>query len=116
MKQNEINDDFVPVLNSYNYAHAFNVYNEDGFYYYNLLKNIQFPDDLAPNTYQLVRPRPGELLPQISYRVYKQTELWWIIALINKINNPLEPLNVETPLKVMQSGYILNILNTIINE
>jgi len=117
MKQNEIQDNLVPVLNSYNYAQAFDVYlNEDGYYYYNLLRNIRFPQDLSKDVYSLVRPLPGELLPQMSYRIYKQVELWWVIAIANQIDNPLEPLSADTPLKIIKSGSVINVLNTIINE
>jgi hypothetical protein len=113
MKQNKIQDSTVPTLNSYAYENLFNVYEEDGYYYYNLLKNIKLPDDLGPSFYSLTRPYPGELLPQISYRVYKEVNLWWAIALANNINNPLEKLNPETPLKILTPSLINNIISTI---
>ncbi len=117
MKQNDINDNNVRVLNSYNYAQGFNVYqDQDGFYYYNLLKNVTFPENIASNLFTLVRPRPQELLPQFSYRVYDVVDLWWLIAKVNNIDNPLETLNPEIPLKVIIPGNIPLIINSLVGS
>ena len=94
MKQNELNDDSIRLLGAYNFENVFNVYTDsDDRYYYNLLKNVHFPDDLSPSVFSTVNPLPGELLPQLAHRVYNNVTLWWVIAKVNKINNPLEPLD-----------------------
>ena len=114
MKQNELKDNSIPVLGSYNYENLFNVYrDEDGYYFYTLLKNVYFPSDMAPSLYAEVTPFPNELLPQLSYRLYNVTNLWWLIASMNRIDNPLEPLNPEVPLKVVGNDIIRSILTTI---
>lgn len=115
MKQNEIQDNSVSTLNSYQFENTFNVYEADGFYFYNLLKNVSFPDNLSVGVYNVVRPFPNELLPSLSYRVYNTTSLWWVIALANNITNPLESLNPEDRLKIINTNYIQTILSKITN-
>lgn len=114
MKQNEIRDSQVRLLGTYNYENLFNVYqDEEGRYFYNLLQNISFPTSLDRTIYSTVRANPGELLPQLSFRVYNVVNLWWLIAGVNDIYNPLEPLDPDVRLKIIDASYIESILNTI---
>lgn len=114
MKQNNIDDIVVPLLGSYNLENAFNVYqDQDSRYFYNLLQNIYFPDGLDPSVFSVEYPHPGELLPQLSYRMYNVVNLWWVIAHINNIDNPLEPLDPSTRVKILNPSVITDILNTI---
>ena len=114
MKQNDIKDNAVRILGTYQYENAFNVYlDSDDRYFYNLLKNIYIPDDISSDLYTTVEPLPGELLPQLSYRVYNTVNLWWLIAKTNNISNPLEPLTTNTNLKIIRKSIVSNILETI---
>lgn len=116
MKQNEITDTEVPLLGNYYYENAFNVYLKDGMYFYNLIKNISFPEILADGVYDIVFPRNKELLPQLSYRVYNVTNLWWLIASVNNILNPLEFLDASTKLKIIKPNFVPGILSKIKEE
>ena len=116
VKQNEIQSNEVDTLNSYNLAQAFNVYLSDDQYFYNLLKNISFPEDISSGLFRLVRPRPNELLPQLAFRTYRISDLWWLIAKVNNINNPLEPLDPEVELKILTNAGVTFVLNSIIND
>lgn len=114
MRQNDIKDDSIRLLNSDNIENTFNVYqDQDGRYYYNLLKNIYFPFDISPGVIQTVTPRPGELLPQLSFRVYSNVSLWWLIAKVNHIDNPLEPLDSDTTLKIIIPEVVPSIIEQI---
>lgn len=110
MKHNDIKDKKVPILGSYNYENTFNVYLDEGMYYYNLLKNVSFPEILADGVYDVIFPRNSELLPQLSYRMYNVTNLWWLIASVNNILNPLEPLDASQKIKVIKPNYVSGIL------
>lgn len=113
-KQNDIKDNDIPLIGSYNYENMFNVYiDDDGVYFYNILKNLYFPEEMSPSLFTTIQPLPGELLPQLSYRLYKVVNLWWLIAGVNDIKNPLEPLNADDTLKVVSSPVIRTVLNQI---
>lgn len=114
MTQNDIKDPRIKLLGTYNYEQIFNVYkDENQMYFYNLLKNLHFPDEISSRYLQVVIPRPGELLPQLSYRVYDIVNLWWVIAGMNNIFNPLEPLNPEEPLTILTAEGVRVVLSQI---
>jgi hypothetical protein len=88
MKQNQIKD--LPKLSIDNYENIFNVYQEeDGMYYYNLLNSIQFPPNLPATLFNKYTVKTGDTWPFISYKAYKNPNLWWIIILANNIQNPV---------------------------
>jgi len=111
MKQNQIKDSNIKLLGTYNYEQMFNVYKDDNdFYYYNLLKNLTFPEEIESRFLRVALARPGELLPQLSFRLYGVVNLWWTIAGLNNILNPLEPLDPEIPLTVLTNEGIRVVL------
>jgi len=117
VKHNEIKDSTIPLIGSYNYENMFNVYiDDDDMYYYNVLRNLHFPTDIAPTLFTVISPLPGELLPQLSYRLYKVVNLWWMIAGVNDIKNPLDPLNGDDKIKVVSSAVIQNIISRMREE
>ena len=114
MKQNQIKDSNIKVLGSYNYENIFNVYkDEGGKYFYNLHRNLSFPKEIQSNYLYTLFPIHNELLPQLSYRIYGVVNLWWVIAGLNNIQNPLEPLNAEIPLTILTNPAIKIILTEI---
>jgi hypothetical protein len=79
---------------------------EDGRYFYNLIQNVIFPDNLPDgffNSYDVV---PGDTLPFISYKIYRSIHLWWVICLVNKIDNPTIKLEPGTKLKILKDDTV----------
>ena len=42
----------------------------------------------------------------ISAKVYGTSKLWWVVAMINNINNPFEDLEVGDIVKVLKESYL----------
>lgn len=111
MYQNEIPD--LPRLADERYENIFKIYqDDDDRYYYNLLETINFPENLPDGYFTSYVVRPGDTFPFISYKLYKTINVWWVICLVNQINNPTLPLEAGTVLKVPA----LNIIREIIRE
>lgn len=109
MKQNAIKE--LPKLNKENFENIFNVYqNEDGVYYYNLLNNIVFPQNLPDSFFTLYSIQPGDTWPYISYKVYDTPNLWWVILLANNIDNPTTPLIMGQTIKIPITDVVREIL------
>lgn len=90
MKHNEI--DNLPTINIENLENIFNVYqDQNNMYFYNLLQNIVFPDNLPLNLFDTYTVKSGDTWPLISHITLKNTSLWWIILLANNIKNPIFP-------------------------
>lgn len=112
MFQNEIED--LPRLTQDRYENIFNVYlDENSKYYYNLLQNIVLPDNLPDGLFTDYIVKPQDTLPFISYKVFGTINMWWVLCLVNKINNPTIKLEPGTTLKVLNNNTIRLLLQEI---
>jgi hypothetical protein len=97
-----------------NYENIFNVYqDEDGFYYYNILKTVNFPAELDPSVFQEYTTGYNDTWPIISWKFYHSVKLWWLICAANQIVNPVEQPKAGTVLKIINSTVARNILNNL---
>jgi len=77
------------------------------------IKKINLSDpnyDLKDSTYIVKDKRYYERLDLISYEVYKDPSLWWIIAERNKIKNPYGDITLGTELKIPDLDEVKKIL------
>jgi len=113
MFQNNIQE--LPKLKNENLENIFKIYQDkDEFYFYNLLQSIHFPVDLPDAYFAQYNVTYGDTWPYISYKVYNNTMLWWIITLANSIINPTEPLVPGTVLKIPNTNIVSEILTQIV--
>jgi len=109
MYQNSIKE--LPRLQQDRYENIFQIYQDkDDKYYYNLLETIVFPENLPDGIFGEYNVTPGDTLPFISHKLFGTINLWWVVALVNKINNPTETLEPGTLLKVPSVDIIREIL------
>jgi hypothetical protein len=88
MKQNNISD--LPTLKAENMENIFNVYqDENGMYYYNLLQTVTFPTNLPFNLFDSYTVKSGDTWPLISHKTLNNTNIWWVLLLVNHIMNPV---------------------------
>lgn len=114
MKQNSIKT--LKRLKSENLENLFSVHQtEDGFYYYNLLQNIVFPDNLPKTLFTNYDIKYGDTWPLISYKTLNSPNLWWIILLANKIKNPVFSCIVGKRIKVPLASVVREILSQLQN-
>lgn len=112
MYQNNITE--LPRLKNENLENIFNVYQDDNdFYYYNLLQSIHFPQNLPDSYFVQYNVTYGDTWPYVSYKVYNNTKLWWVITLANNIVNPTESLAPGTILKIPNIDVVSEILTQI---
>lgn len=110
MKISDIKNKTVEIT-SENYENIFNVYtDENNFYYYDLLKKVDFPTDLASDVYEYYETIGNETYPNISFKFYKNVTLWWIICAANNIDNPISQPNAGTLLKIIRPEFVKLIL------
>ena len=112
MKQNQIDE--LPTLDPENMENMFNVYQDtDGMYYYNLLKTVEFPDNLPIILFDNYTTRYGDTWPFISFKTYNNPNLWWVILLANKIHNPLTPIPNGRNISIPKNSVVREILEQI---
>lgn len=80
----EINDlNPLPITD---YERIFKIFTADGekaFYYYNILKKIDFPD-ISPEFLGERNIQAKTPMTTVSYDIYGDIKSWWIIFLLNK--------------------------------
>ena len=110
--QNNITD--MPRLAPTRYENIFKmyktIYNQ---YYYNILNTIQLPDDLNPSLYYNTQVSQKMPWTMISFNEYQTMDLWWLICLANKIDNPLKLAEIGTNLKIIRTEFLKFILDEI---
>lgn len=98
-------------ITSENYENIFNIYtDENNFYYYNLLKKVDFPTELDPDVFDYYQTLPDETYPNIAYKVYKNVKLWWIVCAANQIDNPTKQPEAGTILKIIRIDTVKSVL------
>ena len=104
-------------LNEYQYENFLKVYlTEENQYFYNLQSfALYFLDELDPKTYYEIDVKKSMPWTAISYNEYRTINLWWLIALVNKIYNPLEFPETGSKLKILYPEYVRSVITRIKN-
>jgi len=82
-------------------------------FYYNILRKIDFPVNMASGLYEIYHVRPGDTWVNISFKAVKSTRLWWLIAAMNQIDNTFLPPEVGKKLKVPTPVAVRTIIDNI---
>lgn len=113
LSQNNIND--LPNLSKYRYENIFNLGTNNNYYFYNIIKTIKFPENLAINLYYKKTITGKTPYTKISYDAYGTQNLWWLIILVNNITNPVNVITPGTVLKIIKPEFLDNIIDNIKN-
>jgi len=104
----------LPKISENSYECIFKMYSTNkNQFYYNILNSIYLPSDISPSYFYTVRVTRKTAWTGRSYNEYKTMNLWWLICLINKINNPIDYPAPGTQLKILYPQYVKSILDEI---
>jgi hypothetical protein len=96
------------------YENIFRMYTTtDNQYFYNLLNNVCLPVDISPSYFYVVKISRKTAWTVISYNEYKTMNLWWLICIVNNIQNPIDYPVPGTQLKIIYPQYVKTILDEI---
>lgn len=111
--QNNISE--LPGLEPYRYENIFKLYQtgDKDFYFYNILKKLQIPQDINNNLFHITTLPPGMPFTTLSYNLYGTTYLWWLICAINEIKNPFDQSLAGMRIKVLKKDYVKPVLDSI---
>jgi len=110
--QNNIEE--LPKISPTRYENIFKIYTTNNKqFYYNILNTIQLPDDINPSIYYNILVSQKMPWSMISFNEYQTMDLWWLICLVNKINDPISLAEIGTNLKIIRTEFIKFILDEI---
>ena len=106
----------IPALSSMKlgrYENIFKVYTQAAddtdkqFYFYNILNKIEFPTNLDSNFFDLHTVNGRLPLTTVSYHIYDNINLWWVIYLNNlEVLRNKFYVNGGTQLKFIKPEYL----------
>ena len=113
MRHNDIKNKSIK-LRPQHMEGIFNVFKDndllDDSYFYNLLRNVNFPDDLDPTIWEEYVVAPQDTWPLIAWRIYSDVKLWWVICAVNNIQDPTSLPEIGTSIKVLRSSTVSEVL------
>ncbi|NBO99665.1 MAG: hypothetical protein EBU90_06000 [Proteobacteria bacterium] len=100
------------------YENIFRVYttennDQSNFLYFNLLNSVYLPGQLTVDSYYTITINRIMPWTAISYNEYRTIDLWWLIALANGIDNPIQYPAPGTTLKIIKPELVQDIINEI---
>ena len=103
-------------LNKYSFEQVFKVYKEDGFFAYNIIKTIKFPDQLDPEIFDNIQIDGDITWTLMSQKLYGTIRLWWLLCLVNKIMNPVKLPTPGLVIKAIKPNYIQTVIDQITSQ
>lgn len=94
------------------YERIFKIFTDENdkkiFYFYNILKKISLPDNINSEYLQYYRVDSNLPLTTISYKIYNNIKLWWLISLLNRkeIGSNIFVIPGGTQLKYIKTEYL----------
>lgn len=114
MYQNQVPS--LPPLGNNRYENLFqiNQTEDNGYYFYNLARTVRInPDDIDIKYYYFHRVNKSAPYTVLSHQLYGSINLWWLICIINNIDNPVEFLEPGSTIRVIKQQYLATVLSSI---
>jgi hypothetical protein len=101
----------LPTLNEFRYENIFKLYKTGGNqYFYNILSTVSVSNNLDSNIFYNVVLNEKTPWTVISYGAYGSIDLWWLIAIVNGIKNPLQ-LPSSGSIKILKPQYVRSVIS-----
>ena len=85
---------------------------EKDFLYYNILKKIKLPEQMDDQLFNET-VYPQELpVTTLSYQIYGTTYLWWLIMVVNSIDNP-QKIAPGTTIRYVKKQFLKPLIDSI---
>jgi len=107
-KRNNI-DTLSPISDN-RYENIFSMNLCDTYLFYNIIKKINFPDDLGSDVYFEQYTSASVPWTTLAHEVYGDQNLWWIICGANNIQNPTINPVIGKVYKFIRPAYINTVL------
>lgn len=112
---NKRHDDISGLLDlpENSYEQIFNMYKDENHFAYNIIKTVRIPENLDPDMFFYTRVSGRMNWTQISFEHYGSINLWWLICLVNGIQNPVSVPAPGLVIKIINREYVKDIMGQI---
>lgn len=105
-------------LSNVSYLKLFNLLKDtDNTKYMNIWRSYELEAKITDETvfYMTYEVANDDWWDNISYFFYETPFLWWVIALMNEVQNPFEELEEGSNIKVLRDEYLYQLIKEIEN-
>lgn len=117
MYHNEIPE--LESISSQRYENVFNMSQteDNGYYFYNLIKSVRLTYDDLDEVY-FFKFKVDRVIPYtaLSFNIYGTTDLWWLICVINGIDDPVKFVEPGVTLKIIKKQHVSTVIAAIKNQ
>lgn len=108
----------ISTTSEFKLERIFSMYKKHGadHFFYNVLRKINLPDKILKSKYVNYETMPGDVWTLISYKFYNRIDLWWLIAMFNRIDDTFSTIESGTLLIIPTPEYVREVLNSIKNQ
>jgi len=87
---------------------------ENGYYFYNILKTVRVTSNQLDEKFYF-KYNVNKIIPYtaLSYNFYGTTDLWWLICIINNIDNPIEFITPGTTIMIIKKQHVSTVVSAI---
>ena len=114
MYRNDISD--LEPLSDMKFENIFNMSKteDNGYYFYNITRTVRFDASELDDEYYFKYVVDRQLSwPALSFRYYNTIDLWWLICVINGIDNPVEFTKPGRELKLIKKSHVNTVVSAI---
>ena len=97
-------------LDETRYENIFRLAKDDKYFFYNISKKVNFPDELDSELFTEVRVTTKMPWTTFANQVYGDQNLWWLICSLNKVHNPIDNPKLGEIYKVIKPTYVSRVL------
>lgn len=92
------------------YENIFKTYIEDEYITYNILQQISLPVEISNQMVSTIQVKGNLPYTTLSYQIYKDISLWWLICLANNIQNPTQLISAGTTLRYIKPNFVKKVI------
>ena len=109
--QNQVSK--LPSLNKYKLENIFKVHLQGDQYFYNILKTVRFPAILDKSMYYSCLVSSITPLTNLSYVHYGNIDLWWLICMVNNIDDPVRFIPPGSVIDIIKPSKVDRVISNI---
>jgi hypothetical protein len=103
-------------ISEQHYEKIFKLYMDGEYPTYNLLQQIVLPDNINQTMLRTIDVPPGTPYSILSYNIYGNIHMWWLICLVNRIDDPTSLPPAGTKLSIIPSEHVGQVLSIIASQ
>lgn len=111
-KYHNQSDDLVGISER-KYETIFKMFTHDDYPFYNILQQVVIPEEINARMYSTIKVKGSIPYTTLSFQLYKDISLWWLICLANNIDDPTQLISPGATLRYIKPNFVNQVMTEI---